>query len=85
MYTPYKVGSLEGLEEWAVRTIPIPYYTGTLDLHVAEENLKAVVTAKMHHYKAEKGEEELVREAVSRELCNTKFTDRQVDIGACAW
>ena len=36
-----------------MKTIPIPYYTGTLDLHVAEENLQAVVTAKMHEYKAE--------------------------------
>lgn len=31
-----------------MKTISIPYYTSTLDLHVDEANLKAVVTAKMH-------------------------------------
>lgn len=35
-----------------MKTISIPYYTSTLDLHVDEANLKAVVTAKMHEYKA---------------------------------
>ena len=29
-----------------MKTISIPYYTSTLDLHVDEANLKAVVTAK---------------------------------------
>ena len=58
-----------------MKTIPIPYYTGTLDLHVAEENLKAVVTAKMHHYKAEKGEEELVREALENPIGSKKLSE----------
>ncbi len=58
-----------------MRTIPIPYYTGTLDLHVAEENLKAVVTAKMHHYKAEKGEEELVREALANPIGSPRLSE----------
>lgn len=35
-----------------MKTISIPYYTSTLDLHVDEANLKAVLTAKMHEYKA---------------------------------
>ena len=39
-----------------MKTIKIPYYKETIDIHVAEENLKAVITAKMHEYKAEKGE-----------------------------
>ena len=39
-----------------MKTISIPYYTSTLDLHVDEANLKAVVTAKMHEYKAGKTE-----------------------------
>ena len=43
-----------------MKTIKIPYYKETIDIHVAEENLKAVITAKMHEYKAEKGEKELV-------------------------
>lgn len=38
-----------------MKTIKIPYYKETIDIHVAEENLKAVITAKMHEYKAEKG------------------------------
>ena len=46
------------------KTIAIPYYTSTLDLHVEEKNLKAVITAKMHEFKADKSEEELVRDAL---------------------
>lgn len=46
------------------RTIPIPYYTSTLDLHVEEENLKAVLTAKMHGFHAEKSQEQLVLDAL---------------------
>ncbi len=46
------------------RTIPIPYYTSTLALHVKEENLKAVLTAKMHGFHAEKSQEQLVLDAL---------------------
>ena len=46
------------------KTIPIPYYTSTLDLHVEEENLKAVLTAKMHGFHAEKSQEQLVLDAL---------------------
>lgn len=46
------------------RTIPIPYYTSTLTLHVEEENLKAVLTAKMHGFHAEKSQEQLVLDAL---------------------
>lgn len=46
------------------RTIPIPYYTFTLALHVEEENLKAVLTAKMHGFHAEKSQEQLVLDAL---------------------
>lgn len=46
------------------RTIPIPYYTSTLALHVDEENLKAVLTAKMHGFHAEKSQEQLVLDAL---------------------
>lgn len=46
------------------RTIPIPYYTSTLALHVEEENLKAVLTAKMHGFHAEKSQEKLVLDAL---------------------
>ena len=50
------------------KTIAIPYYTSTLDLHVEEKNLKAVVTAKMHEFKADKSEEELVRDALKNPI-----------------
>ena len=33
-----------------MRTIKIPYYTSTMDLHVEEENLKAVIYAKADDY-----------------------------------
>ena len=46
------------------RTIPIPYYTSTLALQVEEENLKAVLTAKMHGFHAEKSQEQLVLDAL---------------------
>ena len=51
-----------------MKTIKIPYYKETLDLHVAEENLKAVITAKMHEFKAEKSEAELVEEALANPI-----------------
>lgn len=50
------------------KTIPIPYYTSTLDLHVDEENLKAVITAKMHEFKADKSEDDLIREALNNPI-----------------
>ncbi len=58
-----------------MKTIPIPYYTGTLDLHVAEENLQAVVTAKMHEYKAEKGESQLVLDALEHPIGSPKLRE----------
>ena len=39
-----------------MKTIQIPYYKGTMDLHVSEQNLKAVITAKMHEFTRTKGE-----------------------------
>ena len=58
-----------------MKTIPIPYYTGTLDLHVAEENLQAVVTAKMHEYKAEKGEAQLVLDALEHPIGSPRLRE----------
>ncbi|MEG0753138.1 MAG: hypothetical protein RR461_04855 [Angelakisella sp.] len=31
-----------------MKTIAIPYHTGSMDLHIDEKNLQAVITAKMH-------------------------------------
>lgn len=47
-----------------MKTIPIPYYTSTLDLHVAEENLEALIYAKTEEYNPGKSEKELVEEAL---------------------
>ena len=55
-----------------MKTISIPYYTSTLDLHVDEANLKAVVTAKMHEYKAGKTEVELVHEALEHPIASPR-------------
>ncbi|MEA4971788.1 MAG: nickel-dependent lactate racemase [Candidatus Metalachnospira sp.] len=51
-----------------MKTFKIPYYKDTVDIHVAEENIKAVVSAKMHEYKAAKGEVELVEEALANPI-----------------
>lgn len=51
-----------------MQTIKIPYYTSTLDLHVAEENLKQVITAKMHEYDPGKSETELIHEALEHPI-----------------
>ena len=51
-----------------MRTIKIPYYTSSLDLHIQEENLEAVITAKTDEYVAEKSEAELVREALANPI-----------------
>jgi len=51
-----------------MKSFKIPYYKDTLDIHVAEENIKAVITAKMHEYKAAKGEVELVEEALANPI-----------------
>ena len=51
-----------------MRTIKIPYYTSSLDLHVQEENLKAVITAKTDEYVAQLSEAELVRQALENPI-----------------
>lgn len=51
-----------------MKTISIPYYTSSLDLHVAEENLEAVITAKTEEYDPGKSEKELVEEALQNPI-----------------
>lgn len=51
-----------------MKTIPIPYYTSTLDLHIAEENLEAVITAKTEEYDPGKSETQLVEEALQNPI-----------------
>lgn len=57
------------------RTIPIPYYTSTLNLHVDEENLKAVLTAKMHGFHAEKTQEQLVLDALEHPVSSPRLRE----------
>ena len=47
-----------------MRTIELPYLRGRKELHIKEEQLKAVITARTKEYKADKGEIELIREAL---------------------
>lgn len=61
------------------RTIPIPYYTSTLDLHVDEENLKAVLTAKMHGFHAEKSQEQLVLDALEHPVGSPRLRELAKD------
>ncbi|MVB10969.1 Lactate racemase [Caprobacter fermentans] len=51
-----------------MRTIPIPYYRSTLDLHVEEQNLAAVITAKMHGVRTDQSEQEFVRDALAHPI-----------------
>ncbi len=56
-------------ERWRfMKTIKIPYYTSSLDLHVDEANLEAVITAKTDEYATEKSEAELVKEALANPI-----------------
>lgn len=48
-----------------MKTFKIPYYTSSLELHVEEENLEAVITAKTDEYVADKTEAQLVEAALA--------------------
>lgn len=61
------------------KTIPIPYYTSTLNLHVNEENLKAVLTAKMHGFHAEKTQEQLVLDALEHPVGSPRLRELAKD------
>ena len=51
-----------------MKTIKIPYYTSSLDLHVEEEKLEAVIYAKTDSYDPGKSETELVEEALANPI-----------------
>ena len=61
------------------KTIHIPYYTSTLNLHVDEENLKAVLTAKMHGFHAEKTQEQLVLDALEHPVGSPRLRELAKD------
>lgn len=58
-----------------MKTIKIPYYTSTLDLHVEEKNLKAVISAKTDEYVTEKSEAELVKEALENPIGTPRLSE----------
>lgn len=47
-----------------MKTIPIPYHTGTSELHVEEERLAGVITARTHGYDPGTDETEIIRRAL---------------------
>lgn len=55
--------------------IPIPYYTSSMDLTVDDANLKAVIYSKTDEYTPEKGEEALVREALSNPIGSERLSE----------
>lgn len=58
-----------------MKTIKIPYYTSSLDLHIEEENLEAVITAKTDEYVATKSEAELVEEALANPIGTPRLSE----------
>ena len=64
------------LERWiCMKTIKIPYYTSSLDLHIGEENLEAVITAKTDEYDAGKSEAQLVEEALANPIGTPRLSE----------
>ena len=51
-----------------MKTIKIPFYTSTLDLHVDEKNLEALIYAKTDEYKVDKTEAQIVEDALANPI-----------------
>lgn len=51
-----------------MKTVSIPYYTSSLELHVDEKNLKAVLNSRTESYAAGMSEAELVRKALEEPI-----------------
>ena len=58
-----------------MRTIALPYGHGSLDLHVDESSLEAVVETKMGELVPDPGEEALIREALQHPLGTPRLRD----------
>lgn len=58
-----------------MKSITIPYYTSSLDLHIEEKNLKAIIVAKIHEYKTQKSEEEIILEALENPIGTSKLRE----------
>ncbi|MCD8140776.1 MAG: nickel-dependent lactate racemase [Planctomycetaceae bacterium] len=55
-------------------TIPIPYYTGTVDLNIDEANVEAILTAKIHEFTPELGQEGLVHHALDNPIGSERLS-----------
>ncbi|MGE1062168.1 nickel-dependent lactate racemase [Megasphaera paucivorans] len=51
-----------------MKTIKIPYYHSTMNLHVDDKNLKAVITAKIHQYDPGKSEKQIIQDALEHPI-----------------
>ena len=51
-----------------MKTIRIPYYTSSLDLHIEEKNLKAVIYAGTDSFHADKSETELIEDSLAHPI-----------------
>lgn len=58
-----------------MKEFKIPYYTSTMDLHLDEKNLKAVLVSGAHNLKREKTEQELVREALEHPIGTPRLSE----------
>lgn len=58
-----------------MRTISIPYYRGTLDLHIEEENLKAVLQADIHGVERSGTQEDIVRAALAAPIGSPRLRE----------
>ena len=61
-----------------MKTIKIPYYTGTMDLHIDEKNLKALIYSKTDDYKAEKSEVDLIKDSLENPIGSKKLSELAV-------
>ncbi|HIX59658.1 MAG TPA: nickel-dependent lactate racemase [Candidatus Blautia gallistercoris] len=55
--------------------VKFPYGKEMLSLDIADDRLKAVLVSNLHHYKAEKGQVELVKEALEHPVGTPKLSE----------
>ena len=58
-----------------MKSIQIPYYTSSLDLHVEESNLEAVITAKTDSFDPGMSEAALVEQALANPIGTPRLRD----------
>ncbi|MCI7568823.1 MAG: nickel-dependent lactate racemase [Desulfovibrio sp.] len=58
-----------------MKTFSIPYHTGSREFTVPDANVKAVLTAALHDYAPEAGQEELVRRALASPIGTPRLRD----------